>query len=84
MHARTPLALLLLAVAGLSACGGSGNDADLAARGRDVFRFDTFGDEARWTDTLRMHEVIARQVSPRVALSVGLKVDAHALPPAVK
>ncbi len=84
MHARTPLALLLLAVAGLSACGGSGNDADLAARGRDVFRFDTFGDEARWTDTLRMHEVIARQVSPRVALSVGLKVDADALPPAVK
>lgn len=84
MHARTPLALLLLAVAGLSACGGSGNDADLAARGREVFRFDTFGDEARWTDTLRMHEVIARQVSPRVALSVGLKVDADALPPAVK
>ena len=54
------------------------------ADGRGIFRFDTFGDETFWTDTLRMHEVIRTGVSPKTALSVGLKVDADALPPAVK
>ena len=48
--------------------------------GRAIFRFDTFGDEQFWTDTLRMHEVIAAAVSPVAALGVGLKVDATALP----
>jgi cytochrome c5 len=52
--------------------------------GQKIFRFDTFGDETFWTDTLRMHEVIASAVSPKTALSVGLKVDADALPAAVK
>ena len=28
------------------------------AAGKEIFRFDTFGDETFWTDTLRMHEVI--------------------------
>src|SRR5581483_11790475 len=50
--------------------------------GQRVFRFDTFGDEAFWTDTLRMHQVV-QTVSPRTALAVGLKVDADALPPAL-
>lgn len=76
----------------LTACGGSGPEAevpsgneqvDLVAQGRQIFRFDTFGDEAQWTDQLRMHEVIGTAVSPVVALSVGLKVDAEALPPSV-
>jgi len=53
------------------------------ASGQSIFRFDTFGDETFWTDTLRMHEVIASAVSPATALSVGLKVDATALPEAV-
>src|SRR5688572_11036367 len=51
-----------------------------AKSGQEIFRFDTFGDERLWTDTLRMHEVIASSVSPRTALAVGLKVDADALP----
>jgi cytochrome c5 len=51
-----------------------------AANGQTIFRFDTFGDETFWTDTLHMHEVIAKGVSPKTALSVGLKVDATALP----
>jgi mono/diheme cytochrome c family protein len=51
--------------------------------GQTVFRFDTFGDEQFWTDTLRMHEVIESSVSPRAALGVGLKVDSEALPPEV-
>jgi len=55
----------------------------MVEQGRDIFRFDTFGDEAFWTDTLRMHEVIAAAVDPVTALSVGLKVDADALPSAV-
>ena len=53
------------------------------ASGQKVFRFDTYGDESYWTDTLRMHEVIASSVSPATALAVGLKVDMDALPPAV-
>jgi mono/diheme cytochrome c family protein len=50
--------------------------------GKKTFRFDTFGDEQLWTDTLRMQHVIMN-LSPRTALSVGLKVDSDALPPAV-
>lgn len=53
------------------------------ASGQEIFRYHTFGDEQKWTDTLRMHEVIAAAVSPTVALSVGLKVDADALPPGI-
>lgn len=50
------------------------------AAGQQVFRFDTFGDEQFWTDTARMHEVVQKSVSPATALSVGLKVDADAIP----
>ncbi len=56
--------------------------------GKRIFRFDTFGDEAFWGGTLRLHQAIAgaknggvgEGVSPKTALSVGLKVDADALP----
>jgi hypothetical protein len=58
-------------------------DTNLAAQGKDIFRFDTFGDETLWTDTLKLNEVIQQAVDPTTALSVGLKVDAEALPPAV-
>ncbi len=47
---------------------------------QETFRFDTFGDEAFWTDTLGMDAVIATAVDPVTALSVGLKVDAEVLP----
>jgi mono/diheme cytochrome c family protein len=74
----------------LASCGGSSDDnsdeqarALLVAQGKQTFRFETYGDEAQWTDTLRMHEVIAAAVDPVTALSVGLKVDAEALPAAV-
>lgn len=77
----------------MSACGGSDHTADqtpaavpdsrLLAEGQAIFRFDTFGDESQWTDTLRMHEVIRNAVDPTTALAVGLKVDADALPAAV-
>ena len=56
-------------------------------RGRRIFRFDTFGDEAFWGGTLRLHEAIEGArfggvgpgLSPAAALGVGLKVDAEAL-----
>jgi hypothetical protein len=51
-----------------------------AAQGQSIFRFDTFGDETFWTGTLQMHTVVATAVDPKTALSVGLKVDADALP----
>ena len=52
--------------------------------GKDIFRFDTFGDETTWTDTLKMNEVIEAAVDPVTALTVaGLKVDAEALPQSV-
>jgi len=86
-----PLVGALIAALGLVvACGGDDDDDDAAARhaalvaeGQQVFRFDTFGDEAKWTDTLRIHEVIRTAVDPTTALAVGLKVDAEALPAAV-
>ncbi len=57
--------------------------------GRRIFRYDTFGDEAFWGDQLKLHQAIVGQklggvgpgLSPKMALSLGLKVDADAVPP---
>lgn len=57
-------------------------------KGQQVFRFDTFGDQAFWGDTLKLHQAIEGAglggvgpgVSPATALAVGLKVDVDALP----
>jgi cytochrome c5 len=54
--------------------------AALVAEGKQIFRFDTFGDEQLWTDTLGLHEVVEKNVDPTTALGVGLKVDVDALP----
>jgi cytochrome c5 len=48
--------------------------------GKAVFRFDTFGSEQFWTDTLRLATVIEKDIDPTTAMSFGLKVDAEALP----
>ena len=61
-------------------------------QGRQIFRYDTFGSEAFWGDALQLHKALAGEkngglgggVSPKTALSVGLKVDADALPGALK
>ena len=58
-------------------------DPKLVQQGQQVFRYETFGDETFWTDVLHMNQVIETGVSPVTALSVGLKVDAEALPAAV-
>jgi mono/diheme cytochrome c family protein len=75
------------AIFALAACSdnstGSGLSPALVDKGKDIFRFETFGDETFWTDTLRMHEVIEHAVDPTTALAVGLKVDTDSLPPEV-
>src|SRR5438105_13606718 len=74
-------------LAALSGCRSSyaRDKIDNAAQsdGQRIFRFETFGDEKFWTDTARMHEVVQTAVSPNMALKVGLKVDADAIPPEV-
>jgi mono/diheme cytochrome c family protein len=89
-HDLSLLCAALCAAALLVAGCGGGDDNDnnnsnaqLVAQGKQIFRFDTFGDEAQWTDKLRMHEVISTAVAPVTALAVGLKVDSEALPAAV-
>jgi hypothetical protein len=64
----------------------------MLTEGKKTFRFDTFGSEAFWGDALQLHKAIAGEknggvgagVSPKTALSVGLKVDADALPDSLK
>ncbi len=51
-----------------------------AVAGRDVFRFETFGNEGFWTDAVRMPAgVKAAKVTPLQALTLGLSVDVEAL-----
>ena len=65
------------------------NAAQLISQGQEVFRFDTFGDEAFWGDVLKLHTAIegaaaggvGSGLSPKAALALGLKVDVNALPP---
>ena len=85
-------------IAGSDAQPGAAPDTDVdtpaqrtVAEGRQTFRFDTFGDEAFWGDTIKLHQAIEGTrfggvgpgVSPKTALAVGLKVDVDALPSAL-
>src|SRR5262249_42771715 len=87
----------LLIVVSRSARAGSENPKQNAViqnatqklqQGEQIFRFDTFGDQAFWGDTLKLHQAIEGAklggvgpgVSPKTALAVGLKVDVDALP----
>ncbi|MEO6896473.1 MAG: hypothetical protein ABI218_07505 [Caldimonas sp.] len=93
-----PVTVSIVLGVGLASCGGSGDDAgaapasqvpqlpldpQLVAAGQQTFRYDTFGDETFWTDGLKMNTVIEAAVDPLTAASVGLKIDAAALPAAV-
>jgi hypothetical protein len=91
--------LSLAAIAAAGAVAASPNKADpggdvarnaqrMLDEGKQTFRYDTFGDEAFWSDALQVDKAIAGAangglgggVSPKTALTVGLKVDAQALP----
>ena len=64
------------------------NAVDMVNQGRQVFRFDTFEDQTFWGDALKLHQAIEGKkfggvgpgLSPKAALSLGLKVDVDALP----
>jgi hypothetical protein len=87
--------VLLLMMAGIAAANTFAKAAqtpDLVAEGKQIFRYDTFGDQDFWGGQLELHKAIEGQqfggigpgVSPNTALSVGLKVDAKALPDSLK
>ena len=71
-----------------SDAGTSVHAQQMLRQGRETFRFDTFGDEAFWGDTLKLHQAIEGAklggvgpgLSPAAALGLGLKVDVDALP----
>lgn len=90
MGAIGALLVLVGASMALSRISAQEDDANrqIVEEGREIFRFDTFGDEVFWGGTLQLHQAVAGEqfggvgpgVSPNTALSVGLKVDAEALP----
>jgi hypothetical protein len=92
-------ALFGAVIASAAPPSNKGFDAEIARHaqamldeGKRTFRYDTFGSEAFWGDALQLHNAIAGEknggvgpgVSPKTALSVGLKVDADALPESLK
>ena len=64
------------------------NANNMLAEGRQIFRFETFGDETYWTDALQLNKAIAGEknggvgagLSPNAALAAGLKVDMDVIP----
>src|SRR5215216_5450685 len=81
--------LLVLVVFGMARLQAKASQsANLVGEGKQIFRFDTFGDEDFWGGQLRLHEAIEGEklggvgpgVSPATALAAGLKVDVKALP----
>jgi len=56
-----------------------------AAAGRDVFRFETFGNERFWTDAVGLPAgMIASNFTPVRALQNGLHIDSEAIPAALR
>lgn len=52
-----------------------------ASAGREVFRFETFGNERFWTDAMRMPKgILDAKVTPIQALKTGLMIDVEAIP----
>jgi hypothetical protein len=81
--------LLIIVTLGAAAMQAAASQRpDLIAEGKQIFRYDTFGDEDFWGGQLQLHEAIQGEqfggvgpgVSPATALAVGLKVDMQALP----
>ncbi len=64
------------------------NASRMLKEGKQTFRYETFGDEAYWTDALQLNKAIAGEknggvgagLSPKAALAAGLKVDMDAIP----
>jgi mono/diheme cytochrome c family protein len=64
------------------------NVREMVDSGRKTFRYATFGDEEFWGGMLKLHNAVQGEkfggvgpgLSPRAALTLGLKVDLDALP----
>lgn len=64
------------------------NAKKLIEEGKQIFRFETFGDEVFWSDALQLDKSIAGEknggvgpgLSPKTALSLGIKVDMDVIP----
>jgi len=75
-----------------SQVANSDKNKSLVAEGKEIFRFDDFGDKDFWSGLLHIDKAILGEknggygpgVSPATALAVGLKVDVDALPAAVR
>ncbi len=60
---------------------GSPPPVDRADWGRSVFRFETFGNERFWSDTLGLAEGLARlKITPNGLLAVGVQFDGDKVP----
>ena len=86
------LVLILVLFGAVSMQAKANQTPDLIAEGKQIFRFDTFGDEDFWGGQLMLHQAIQGEqfggvgpgVSPATALAVGLKVDVEALPQSLR
>jgi hypothetical protein len=93
---KARICVLLISAGGFLACqeteivdpnsmaaakGGNSGDTRLVAEGREIFRFDDFGNWRFWTDTLELNDLV-ETLTPNQALALGLKVDVDAIPPA--
>ena len=81
--------LLIIVLVGAASIRAKADDTpNLIHEGKQIFRYDTFGDQDFWGGQLQLHQAIEGEqfggvgpgVSPATALSVGLKVDVRALP----
>jgi cytochrome c2 len=56
-----------------------------AVAGRDVYRFETFGNEGFWTDAARLPKGMTdAKFTPKQALEAGLQIDIEAIEPALR
>lgn len=90
---RSGVLLLALGLIGIASTQVQARkSAALIEQGKQIFRFDTFGDEDFWGGQLQLHDAIQGEefggvgpgVSPATALEVGLKVDVQALPQSLR
>ena len=97
MHTGRGAAMALCTLLALSACGGdSGSGGETTAnapqqrdaaptavdRGREIFRFETFGNQGFWTSAMRLPQGIEDSgMTPLRALEMGLNINTAALAP---
>lgn len=65
---------LLIAGTGCRRTPESTASTELQKQGRQIFRYDTFGDETFWTDTAKLVQTL-ENTRPLQALGLGIKVD---------